>query len=703
MFAGEIVTQFSTNTVHCEICYENFGYWTNRPHHCRKCGLCVCHSCSPYFIPVSPTDTHAVRICSNCLQRLKEGNDDISISRIMAPSVRPNPYRNISGGYDLMYSITASVLGGFTSSMKNILVGPEVEALEISDIKYGEWKELCTNCLHLLSNGFFFRGDIRVITPTTHVLEEVDHKTNFFDVVLLFARSCKALSDITRLNDNKSIEIATACVGSLRDSLRRIFSELYESIVKHENEQLIGEPIVNICNEICLLFEESVKLYGKKTQDNEAEKNFQKQFQNRLASITPELVVHQFTDSNYFIEEYAEKIPLNHGIELLKVEAPDYVRHISRYNFRPSVTKSFPEAQGMSVNLWKHSIEVEGVKVASFLRSGAFSTHHTSTRGLSHLLTLYDSPDGAIKAAGFVNKAAMEREIPLRISLLASQALPKIIESINLSLANENCRSALRRTRRFLHCEISLLSDYENLLGGLSEKSMIEDMYGIMTYLRRNLFIRFLNHESSVLIERGRNGQIVINMLRPLWLDDTNDLYGVELIFLSQGVNEFQSISNLKSMWNESSLQEPINTEGIRRILEYAKKIKDVLPTGSKIMVTKLANHFSEATYRPAKDLEGLDAIISLIPMLFGQIGIVCKSGKDRTGAFVTRSILKSLQKKQYLLDYDNVSKKIHGGVSYSITGYNTGIKSYAFNKLQTLTMPNGFAPDDQYCGSNVS
>jgi len=50
----------------CLLCLQDFTLLKRR-HHCRICGLVVCHSCSPYsaFIP-SVNANSKVRICKNC-------------------------------------------------------------------------------------------------------------------------------------------------------------------------------------------------------------------------------------------------------------------------------------------------------------------------------------------------------------------------------------------------------------------------------------------------------------------------------------------------------------------------------------------------------------------------------------------------------------------------------------------------------------
>jgi len=55
---------FVPNTKKCMICHESFT-WLRRPHHCRSCGKCVCHSCSPTKSELRPGEGQ-VRVCVTC-------------------------------------------------------------------------------------------------------------------------------------------------------------------------------------------------------------------------------------------------------------------------------------------------------------------------------------------------------------------------------------------------------------------------------------------------------------------------------------------------------------------------------------------------------------------------------------------------------------------------------------------------------------
>lgn len=57
----------------CRCCRVRFGLF-RRKHHCRKCGLVVCASCSKTRFKLSGRDRKPVRICVNCTVEFKQPN-----------------------------------------------------------------------------------------------------------------------------------------------------------------------------------------------------------------------------------------------------------------------------------------------------------------------------------------------------------------------------------------------------------------------------------------------------------------------------------------------------------------------------------------------------------------------------------------------------------------------------------------------------
>jgi len=56
---------------HCMICEKPFIMFTRRRHHCRQCGIIVCHACSPGLVKMlveygNKAVVKSVRVCNNC-------------------------------------------------------------------------------------------------------------------------------------------------------------------------------------------------------------------------------------------------------------------------------------------------------------------------------------------------------------------------------------------------------------------------------------------------------------------------------------------------------------------------------------------------------------------------------------------------------------------------------------------------------------
>ena len=60
------------NNKNCAICKKNFGLF-HRKHHCRKCGKCICDTCSPIRSTLPELAyTEMVRICCECGRDIEE-------------------------------------------------------------------------------------------------------------------------------------------------------------------------------------------------------------------------------------------------------------------------------------------------------------------------------------------------------------------------------------------------------------------------------------------------------------------------------------------------------------------------------------------------------------------------------------------------------------------------------------------------------
>ncbi len=56
---------YDDESTSCLLCSAEFTLWVRR-HHCRRCGLLVCHACSPYKIPVEGLKPGGHRACRDC-------------------------------------------------------------------------------------------------------------------------------------------------------------------------------------------------------------------------------------------------------------------------------------------------------------------------------------------------------------------------------------------------------------------------------------------------------------------------------------------------------------------------------------------------------------------------------------------------------------------------------------------------------------
>lgn len=57
-------SQWQEDTIGCTICSSEFGGVMNRRHHCRMCGKCVCHDCSPNVLQMKGK---LERVCNPCV------------------------------------------------------------------------------------------------------------------------------------------------------------------------------------------------------------------------------------------------------------------------------------------------------------------------------------------------------------------------------------------------------------------------------------------------------------------------------------------------------------------------------------------------------------------------------------------------------------------------------------------------------------
>jgi hypothetical protein len=90
---------------------------------------------------------------------------------------------------------------------------------------------------------------------------------------------------------------------------------------------------------------------------------------------------------------------------------------------------------------------------------------------------------------------------------------------------------------------------------------------------------------------------------------------------------------------------------------------------------------------------------------LHATYGILCKSGKDRTAQGVADLFVEELKSSFDQAEMDDLRKAVQEGVSYKITGLNTGKSNgYAFNLYQRNCLPKDLRPNWwKLCSSGLS
>ena len=68
---------------HCLLCHQAFSF-TNRRHHCRSCGRCVCQYCSPKNVEMASLQLKGEqRCCVACYEYLSKGRSS-SLERVFS-------------------------------------------------------------------------------------------------------------------------------------------------------------------------------------------------------------------------------------------------------------------------------------------------------------------------------------------------------------------------------------------------------------------------------------------------------------------------------------------------------------------------------------------------------------------------------------------------------------------------------------------
>lgn len=367
--------------------------------------------------------------------------------------------------------------------------------------------------------------------------------------------------------------------------------------------------------------------------------------------------------------EYLEKINTD--------KFSSQIKHIRTHHtgIRPSELRGNAEVQGMITNGHIHSLSLNGEPVETVYRSGAFAVHHSGFKGED------------------------------RLHLSIAQALPKITRSIQDMARNPEKAEVASKTGAFLHVEQSFLSDLEK-----KEETMIQDMNRAIEHIREHALIKFGHQEG---IEISKDGAIIItlsseNVEETLIEKEPRGGYEIKALFFTHGVNEFQSIGLARGKTPKT--QNTINAKSLKLLKDYALKAN--LEKSEAVETFESYFSPSNSPNRRGKDLQGMRAIRNAVYVLGGNRGVVCKSGKDRTGSEVNETLTEATTRnmtgktsEEELKEFQSaLRRELDGGISYVITGDNT-MKSnaYAFNAGQHNTLPEDWKPSEDLCGSRNS
>lgn len=382
-------------------------------------------------------------------------------------------------------------------------------------------------------------------------------------------------------------------------------------------------------------------------------KDFLTSFEIERGKLLPATLEHTFEVGNQQFEEKRKFIDNWASVAYLETFGDTYrdqIRFIQENSVRNGPLKAPSEAQGMLLNGQVHTLTKGSSDPDTVLRSGAFCVHG-------------DMPDKA------------------RLHLSVAQALAKITKGIELIVNNPAKLDAAMDAGELLYVEQSFLSTADS-----SERKMCEEMKAAMDYLAKHAEVHLSPTHQGVRMEKGK---LIITIQKPI---AGQFKFHLRPILFVEGVNEKQSLGQLLSP-KAIKYQETLNQEARQSLLEYAEKCERT------DQISAFTTHFSNNTERESKDIEGVHVVRDAVEALGGVRGISCKTGKDRTGAEVSDTLASNVEKSDQKKKSE-IRDSLAGGISYHITGQNTGKQNaYAFNSLQYQFLPKEWRPPKQYCG----
>ncbi|XP_050541345.1 inositol polyphosphate-4-phosphatase type I A isoform X2 [Daktulosphaira vitifoliae] len=184
--------------------------------------------------------------------------------------------------------------------------------------------------------------------------------------------------------------------------------------------------------------------------------------------------------------------------------------------------------------------------------------------------------------------------------------------------------------------------------------------------------------------------------------------FRVTPIFFNIGINE---MATLAENLGNTKPQDSSNIDNFERLSEFCSKYRklnisnDINCNRQEISLTKLMDNLKESLYKnKSKNVEVLQLVSRVCRKLKGLRFTSCKSAKDRTGMSVTLeqcSILNleyGLAENEFQRALDCIRSE---GCRRENTFKNTGIRKYAFNRLQHFTLPEQYRPPAGTYGSS--
>ncbi|NGX57431.1 MAG: hypothetical protein K940chlam3_00322 [Chlamydiae bacterium] len=624
-------------------------------------------------------------------------------------SSRPTQCSGIRGAGDIAYTLGAnagSSIWGIASYGASFLYGkeavaklaPESHANQMTYVNAG--KEM----IQLINNDFkenIKSAEFReLLTPEIKDIPQSEFETTIADVNDYVMNTTEAFIDLRKeqLDPLDETEI----------------EEIQNFLIKRYNDLKASPQTAD--KQFLVIKDEYKKLLLKKLGKN-YKKKFKKQVHLVRGKNTPRVLKTRFNIAGQQVEEEAELINTKHGGEYLElVGLEEDARNVfENSRNRTSESKSYSKVAGKTVNGWAQSLDVDGENLATVFRSGVFSVHSLKTNSIEKLHRLKQMKDqkAAQKLLELPKGMTIDEAIERRTHIGIAQALPKILASIEKSSQDPKALKNALTTGSFLHVEMSLLTEIGK------EKRMIKDMVDVMSFINEHLKVRFSKEPQPM--EVHENGDIIVTLpiTDSMTEEHLGETFKTSAIFFNQGVNGQQSKVN---MYKDSDVQYSLNDQSLNQILEYAIETGKIDEFSSELK--SFLDHYGEHGFREAKDLAGLDIIMDLVHAMSGQIGIVCKSGKDRTGMEMSRIFSNQLIKNKPEV-YEKMAEEVEAktkkvptefevkkaiknefdrSLSYVITGYNTGIeKGFAFSGLAYSSMPSELSPAWSLCRAGAA